>query len=166
MYRISILLFIAINIFTLINVQGQTSAWQWVKTAGGTQWENTGGGRAVASDHDGNIYVAGSFNSPSMVFASTVYNNNSLFSGSDIFLVKYDSLGNVLWAKTAGGAWSDGATAVAVDSNNDVYLVGSFNSTSIAFDSESVYNPSSFCVHGFSRVDRPRNILYKMGNET
>ncbi len=56
-------------------------------------------GRAIATDVNGNIYIAGAFKSPTIDFGTNViYNGNG---GGDVynpFLAKYDANGNVLWA--------------------------------------------------------------------
>lgn len=64
----------------------------------------------------------------------------------DIFLVKYDTNGNVLWAKSAGGTSNDFAYCIAVDKNGDSYISGTFmgnfvisSTTFSAFASKDVY---------------------------
>jgi len=51
----------------------------------------------VASDVNGNIYVTGNFED------TIIFDNVTLISEgySDIFIVKYDASGNLLWAKTS-----------------------------------------------------------------
>jgi hypothetical protein len=78
-------------------------------------------GWGVAVDGRGSIYLVGSF-SDSVFFGDT-----SLFSngGSDLFLAKMDSSGQVLWIRQVGGAKEDIAYAVAVTGDN-VVAAGSF----------------------------------------
>lgn len=58
---------------------------------------------------------------------------NKAAGSQDAFIAKYDALGNFLWAKSAGGTATDVGSSVTVDQTGNVYLGGSFKSTSIAF---------------------------------
>jgi hypothetical protein len=49
--------------------------------------------------------------------------------GADIFLIKYDTLGNLQWVRQAGGALQDSGAAVDVDASGNVYITGGFRST-------------------------------------
>jgi len=96
--------------------------WQWAKQAGGTSSE---AGYAIATDNNGNSYVAGYF------YGTSFYGSVQLDSGgnSDIFVAKLDVQGNWIWAIQAGGASYDDAKCVAVDSSGNVYVSGYFSET-------------------------------------
>ncbi len=47
----------------------------------------------------------------------------------DVYLVKYDAAGNVLWAQQAGGTGEDQAYGISVDATGNVYVTGSFETT-------------------------------------
>jgi hypothetical protein len=53
----------------------------------------------------------------------------------DLFLIKYDSSGNLFWAKGIGGAKTDHGIAIAVDTQGSVYMIGRFRSSTIHIDS-------------------------------
>jgi hypothetical protein len=108
----------------------------WAKSAGGT---NLDGGYGVSTDANGNVFVAGIFLSPSINFGSTTLTNVSS-GNADIFVVKYDANGNVLWAKKAGGTAYDRVTGISVDVNGNVLITGYFNSSSIAFGTTTLTN--------------------------
>jgi len=116
-------------------------------------WKETFGGnfsdRAVdlAIGPDQNIVVTGQF------FGTVTFGNTTLTSAAnskDIFLLKLDPSGQVIWAKKEGGNMSENAYGVTVDSQNNILLTGQFQgSTSIAgvpFTSalDPVTNLSSF----------------------
>ncbi|MFH0867246.1 MAG: SPOR domain-containing protein [Bacteroidota bacterium] len=116
-------------------------------TGKNTLWaKNTGGARSdratsVAVAASGYIYVAGEYQSPTITFgSSTLKNTDNTGNSSDIFLVKYDAGGNVLWAKSAGGNNSDSAFSVTVDASGYIYIVGCFQGNSITFGSTSLSN--------------------------
>lgn len=94
---------------------------------------------SVAADTSGNCYIAGNFRGSSILFGIYTLTNAGTSQG-DMFLTKYDPIGNVLWAKSAGGTLDDAATAVAIDKNNYAYLAGYFNSSSVNFGTGALTN--------------------------
>ncbi|MFA5819915.1 MAG: SBBP repeat-containing protein [Bacteroidales bacterium] len=109
----------------------------WAKSAGGT---NSDCAYSVAVDALGNIYVAGYFCSPTITFGSTTFTNAGPAGYSDIFLAKYDTSGNVQWAKSAGGTNYDCAYSVAVDSSGNIFVTGGFESPTLSFGSTILTN--------------------------
>lgn len=106
----------------------------WAKGAGGTTYEY---GKAIDIDLKGNIFVAGYFGSPSITFGTTTLNN----SGSgDMFLVKYDSLGAVKWAKKAGGPANELAYGVSVDPLGNCFVIGSYRSSTLTIGTTVLTN--------------------------
>jgi len=114
----------------------QTPTWQWAKSAGQTGAE---AGASTAIDGNGDVYATGSFTSVTLTFGTNSLVNTSA-STADIFIVKYDATGNVLWAKNFGGIDGDLGNSVTVDANNNVYLTGWFTSASITFGSTTLNN--------------------------
>jgi hypothetical protein len=66
----------------------------WATTAGGNDYDLA---NSVAVDKEGNVFITGYFKSPTLTFGSTTLVNAGGFR-YDLFLVKYDPAGNVLWA--------------------------------------------------------------------
>ncbi|MBL0070860.1 MAG: SBBP repeat-containing protein [Bacteroidetes bacterium] len=65
----------------------------------------------------------------------------------NIFLTKYDSSGNVLWAKCAGGTSVNAVSnSVATDLYGNVYITGSFGSSTMIFDSDTLINNGLYNV--------------------
>jgi len=106
----------------------------WAKSAGGTSYDDA---YSISSDSSGNVFITGIFDSPLLTFGSYTLNNAG---GHDIFLAKYDSSGNVLWAKSAGGTSDDFGYHIATDASGNVYLTGYYNSSSITFGSFTFTN--------------------------
>ncbi|MGD0711774.1 MAG: SBBP repeat-containing protein, partial [Bacteroidales bacterium] len=132
-----LILFIAfIRLVSCTNAQ--TSDWLWAKSAGGTTNDEA---ENICTDALGNIYIAGEFESPFIIFGmDTLYNNDTTGSTSDIFIAKYDANGNNLWAKSAGGIYYEQNEAIAIDKYNNVYITGYFYSKSIIFDNDTLHN--------------------------
>ncbi|MEW6469916.1 MAG: SBBP repeat-containing protein [Bacteroidota bacterium] len=126
------------SLFVLLVFSGtlgaQTPSWQWAKSAGTTGAEAAA---STALDASGNLYVVGWFTSASITFGSSTLINSGM---SDVFLVKYDPSGNVLWARNMGGADGDVGNGVVADASGNVYITGWFTSASITFGSGTITN--------------------------
>jgi hypothetical protein len=92
---------------------------KWVRPAGGCC--DTTQANSLTIDADGNVYVAGFFE------GTTSYGPNNLSSSgsTDITLAKFDSSGNVLWLKQAGGPYEDEANSIKIDTATQrLYVTG------------------------------------------
>ncbi len=96
-----------------------TGAVQWVKNYGGTSDEICA---RLHRDRDGFIYAAGSFKSAFAFGSQTL----TPVWNSDIMLLKFDADGNPLWARQAGGGYSDYGRGVVTDNFGNVYLCGDY----------------------------------------
>ena len=91
---------------------------QWTKQMGVTSKTTTAEG--VATDSNGNVYVAG--------YTTGGLDGNTLSGTYDFFVVKYDSNGSKQWTKQMGvtskGTQGKGIT---IDSNGNIYIAGHTN---------------------------------------
>ena len=115
----------------------------WVRTAGGAGNDQAS---SVAIDASGNVYITGSFDSASSIIAfgdDTLYNSAATYSAGNMFLVKYDASGNVLWAKSANGTRGNQGNAVTTDAVFDIYVTGFFSGPSLTLDTLTVVTADS-----------------------
>lgn len=110
----------------------------WAKSAGGSGDEYSSG---ICTDTSGNVFVTGSFYSSSITFGSATLNNP--FFGSDMFIVKFDTVGNALWAKNTFGDGYEGGEGICIDATGDVFVLGNFGSTMSIFDGDTIINAGS-----------------------
>jgi hypothetical protein len=102
---------------------GQVQQWQWAQSGNGNSAESA---VSVVADTSGNAYVAGNFSSDSIFFGDTLLVSHG---NDDIFLVRYDTYGNVVWAKCFGSAEYDNAACLATDGSGNIYMTGYFGDT-------------------------------------
>jgi hypothetical protein len=84
-------------------------------------------GLAVATDDDGNVYVAGKIQGEVDVSGLNHALHLSGFGEDDAFVASWTPDGDIRWAKHLGGPYNDQASAIAVDHHGHVYVTGSFN---------------------------------------
>ncbi len=83
----------------------------WEKTFGGSGYDE---GRALLQASDGGFIIAGAIESHD--------------NGSDIYILKTDAAGNVVWERTYGGTYDD--LAISVQPTRDGgYIVGGYDGT-------------------------------------
>ncbi|MBK5286095.1 MAG: T9SS type A sorting domain-containing protein [Bacteroidia bacterium] len=129
----------------------------WAHRAGGSNGENA---VALSVDNAGNIYVTGSFNSSSITFGATTLTNASAPS-SDLYVTKYDSSGNVIWAKRAGGTSSDSPEELNIDNVGNVYITGEFRSTPMTIGTINLFNTNSTYSDIFTaKYDSSGNVIW------
>jgi hypothetical protein len=103
----------------------------WVKNTGALGWEST---QAITIDDAKNIYITGYYE------LSTVIGKDTLTGGgAQVFIAKYDTDGNPVWATGAGGAGNDVGYGIAV-SNGSAIVTGGFGSASMALGSHTLSN--------------------------
>jgi hypothetical protein len=113
----------------------------WAKVIGDV---NSDAGSRIIVDANSDVFVAGSYQG-SVSFDS--FNLTPLVT-SDEFIIKLNPLGNILWAKSFGGASSDLVNSIFIDSSNNLYITGYYAST-VEFD----LNTSSFTMNAIGQID-------------
>ncbi len=115
----------------IIGCDSYAQSYKWAKSIGGTSNDFS---YSIAIDASNNVYITGTFRytadfDPGTDTAYLTAVNNY----EDIFIAKYDTNGNYIWAKSIGGTSNDYSYCIAVDVNNNVYITGSFRYT-VDFD--------------------------------
>ena len=99
-------------------------AFRWIVEADNSGLDQ---GAALGTDAQGNIYLAGTTQSPNFQVKAAV--QSQLAGGSDVFVTKLDPAGNIIYSTYFGGSGNDVATAMAVDPQGGVYVTGTTTST-------------------------------------
>lgn len=99
---------------------------------GGTDWAISDGGignqiaQEVACDAEGNVYLMGKF-SGNLSFAGETFESNGSF---DMYLIKLNPLGEMLWIKTFGGPNSESFESLNIH-NDKINIVGRYYSYTV-----------------------------------
>ena len=101
-----------------------------VQTMGGTDNDNP---LSLAIDAFGFLFVTGTFEGTADFNPGNTTTNLSSSGSTDIFLVKLNFSGGLLFAKSFGGTGDDGATDIKIDANGNLLMTGYFSET-VDFD--------------------------------
>src|ERR1700734_1457105 len=101
-------------------------AFNWIQEVDASGLDAVAG---LATDAQGNIYIAGSTLSPNFLVKSAVQNKLASSVGHYAYVTKLDSSGNVVYSTYFGGNGDDLATAMTVDTAGAVYVSGTTTST-------------------------------------
>lgn len=127
----------------------------WSKQFGGPKFDLC---YDLSLDQFSNLYITGFFTSDTLVLGNdTLINQNE----ADIFIAKLDSLGNFIWAKSAGGNNRDIGRNISVNSNSEVVISGQFNSDYIEFENNMIYNTTNETGDSFiAKYDSNGNLIW------
>ena len=111
-----------------------------IDSLGAIQWQNTIGGSSaeelfsITTSHDGGYVLAGY--SKSNISGDKTENSHG---GEDYWVVKIDSLGNIVWQNTIGG--SDDEQLLSITSSSDGgYVLGGWSASNISGDKTETSN--------------------------
>jgi hypothetical protein len=98
----------------------------WLRRAGGVNYDEA---KSIAV-YDNNVYITGHFRNDADFNTPTISGTNEISSAgnSDIFVAKFTSDGDFIWAKRAGGTGSDHGQTIAI-ANGNIYVGGDFAGT-------------------------------------
>jgi hypothetical protein len=120
--KISTFFLILIAFTPTISFSQNSKTWEWADNIVAT---NKNYPYSLYTDKEGNNYVAGSFSDTLKVGRTILISRGSF----DIYLLKYNAKGNLVWAKQYGGKDSDEAYAISSDGSGNIYLTGYFSGT-------------------------------------
>lgn len=102
----------------------------WAKNLGGTSINE---GVSIAVDASGNVYTAGTFKDTTDfdpgpgIFNLITTGINHAPNNGHAFILKLDTSGNFVWAKSLGGNLNTVANSIAVDKSGNLYTTGYFD---------------------------------------
>src|SRR6266446_1063607 len=110
----------------------------WVRQAGSAVGVLADIGNGITLDSKDNVCVTGTFTGKA-TFGNVILQGIGV--APDIFVAKYDSAGNLLWARREGGDGPDNGHGVGVDASDYIYIAGQFLGT-VSFGTNVFDSPS------------------------
>src|ERR1043165_2012594 len=107
---------IFVFVLLILTTNSFSQNWVWAKDVLSGQAAGLSDGTASCVDPSGNIYIAG-------VYADTLVVGTYTFftAGVASYLIKYDTNGNVLWARSSVGD-SEAPYGIASDALGNIYI--------------------------------------------
>jgi len=143
-------IFTSLILFTSLIGAPSANAWSSAQTTisvfSGTL---NNSGIAIAVDSSGNIYTTGFFIGTVDFDPGDGTTNLTSAGANDAFVSKLNSSGELIWAKSFGGASIDVGYSIAVDSSGNVYTTGYFEGTA---DFDPGAGTSNFTSAGYRDV--------------
>jgi len=123
-----------------ISKLNSTGEFLWAKRLGGTGNDT---GYSITTDESGNVYITGDFYGlVDFDPGSSIFNLTSVGS-ADIFISKFTSSGDFIWAKGIGGTSVDKGKSITIDESGNVYTTGFFQGTADFDPDSSTFNLTS-----------------------
>lgn len=131
----------------------------WIRQAGSTLYEYVYG---LEIDGGGNVYISGIFgksigngNAP-MMFGDVTLNS---FGKADLFTAKYNSAGDLIWAKSYGSVGDDQLNAMSMDAAGNLYITGGYSNT-ITFGSVTLPGNEGYYRTFICKINADGNIIW------
>jgi len=133
----------------------------WAKSYGGKRFDVPS---AIVVTKSKNIYIDGTYNSDTLSFGV----NQLIDTGAayphyytGMFLAKLDSSGNPIWARgSGGGGLGDYFSGIASNSDEDVFVTGSYTGSAITLDTQILPKPPAGSYGFLGKYDSSGNILW------
>lgn len=92
---------------------------EWGQAFGGNQNDNA---QRISPGPAGSIFVVGNFIGPATISNTTLDG----YGFQDVYLARYSSTGQLVWAKAIGGAGTDQVSAIETDLQGNIWVSGRF----------------------------------------
>lgn len=116
-----------------------SGGFQWAKAIDATTYAF---GVSIIYDNTGSggVYIAGYFDGTVDFDPGMATYNLTSVGDEDIFILKSDTSGNFIWAKSLGGTHDDQSKSIALSMDGNIHMTGYFDSGSILFGSTTLTN--------------------------
>ena len=114
-------------------------SYEWTKRIGGSRSIDP---RSIVIDDNDNIYTTGYFEGTIDFDPNIGIQNLIATVGTDVFVSKFDAMGNYIWAKQLGGTSHEDGFSIAIDNAGNVLLTGTYRETMDFDPNIGVYNMS------------------------
>ena len=106
----------------------------WLRQIGGVTAENS---MSLTIDNNNNIIISGTYSGTIDLNPNAGIDNVTSQGGQDVFIVKLDDNGGMVYGKSIGSISNDAPVRIAHSSTNEIYVAGWY------FNSNGDFNPDS-----------------------
>ncbi len=150
-------LFISL-LFISLCLQGTAQKADWVQQLRSSDQINT---RDIAIDGQGNYFATGTFYDS--LFVNTINGEDTLVDlrFGEVFFLKFDSCGSILWAKQFFGQSKTESHQIAINSLGEIVIVGNFSADTDFDPSSNTFNvsPAGGNAIFITRLDNDGNLI-------
>ncbi len=119
-------------------------------------------GVRVCTDDSGYIYLGGDFVDPTISIGSITLTNRG---AENMFFARFDTSGQVMWAKSCGGIGTSNLNGITTDANGNGYICGTFDTLGLQIGTTTLVKhlgPYLGCVETYwAKFDRATgNIIW------
>jgi len=149
-------LFVLFILFSLISskTNAQTQEWIWAHSLTGISTEKS---HSIVQDKSKNLLITGAFASSNLSFGTNTITSQGSY---DVFVAKYDTLGNNIWAFSIGGSGEDEAWDIITDNLNNIYVTGWFKSSDFYIGTDTVLHNTGQGTMFLVKYDTDGNFLW------
>ncbi len=97
---------------------------------------------SMVTDSYNNLYVAGVYTSLSLRIDNFIVKNIDMNYGYEVFIMKFNSNGKLMWVNTINGKNTEGYPNIAINSKDELLVTGFTTSNAIFFGTDTLYNTS------------------------
>ncbi len=115
-----------LSLLFILNISAQKMQKDWAFVAGSIGRDYV---ESIKEDSQGNIIVGGVFEDVLDSDPGSIQNFLTSNGRVDGFVMKFDSLGGLLWSGSIGGGGFDHVYDIVIDNSDNIYVVGSFDDT-------------------------------------
>lgn len=152
--RCTILITSIIILFLSGTQYARGSEFAWANQVSGFI-DDTGDG--IAMDYAGNVFITGTFGGTISVGSETL----ECTGARDTYIIKYDSNGNFLWARSSDNDYTNYGYAVSADASGNCILTGKFYD-SITFDGWTLSSSGDGDIY-IVKFDPNGNVIWAKG---
>lgn len=139
----------------------------WAKRIGGIYGDMV---EAIKIDKNSNLFVGGEFSNTVDLDPGVGISNATSAGASDMFILKMDTAGNLVWYEQIGSTMDDRVRDIEISENGEIYCAGHFSNT-VDFDLSSANNSltsNGGMDHFILKMDSLKNFIWagSMGGST
>ncbi len=105
--------------------------------------------------HNGYLFTVGSYDSSNFVFGSVTLAH---VGGTDLFIAKWDTLGNMIWANNISGVGNETHPRIQIASNNEIIVAGNSASPTLQIGTTNLINPDTLSLF-YCKLDSTGNFI-------